>query len=98
MAQPIIRRTRRWQGTTESSKQKSTWGDGIPREAYKAPRKWGITPIAKIMTEIKEGQAITENWANGAIVYIYKKKGIRGNVGITDQYSSRESYTKYGPG
>ena len=33
-------------------------GEGIPGDAYKAPRKWEIAPITKIANRIKEGQAI----------------------------------------
>ena len=45
--------------------------DGIPGDAYKATRRWAIAPITQIMNKIKEGQALPENWTDGAILYIY---------------------------
>ena len=47
------------------SNRKAHGGDGIPGEAYKETRKWAIEPIAKIATQIKDGQEIPENWTNG---------------------------------
>ena len=55
--------------------RKAHGSDGIPVEAYKATSKWTIAPIAEIMHQIKEGQAIPENWTIRPISYIYKNKG-----------------------
>ena len=63
------------------AKRKAPVSDGIPCEEYREASKWPITPAARILGNIKGGRATPGNWANGAIVYIYKNKGYPGECG-----------------
>ena len=81
-----------------TAKRKEHGSDGIPGEEYEAERKWTIAHIARIMNKINELQSIHGNWANGAILYIYKNKGDPAECGNYRPICITQIYTKYGTG
>lgn len=64
---------------------KAHGADGIPAESYKTIQTWIAEPLTHILSEIKNGKQLPTTWKNGAVVHIYKTRGMERNATTTGQ-------------